>query len=189
MAAQQISQFSSAVAQLRDPGAVGTPARFPVSFAEILDDAAAGHVSVSQEIADTGADPTLSPQEIKAAAHAHMLKRIAEVGLAQYTQEQKTREKMMRVLNIVKGESSPDIQNQIDGVIADFERDPPDSTKEMFDRIHQWVKGIAPGRPDHLQERMQVAEKLIQQLMNEPDAELEKRERADGLAAALPSGR
>ncbi len=185
MAIQQISQSVGAVMPLRDPGAVGTAAQFPVSFAEVLDAASAGHLSVPEEIAETGSDPVLSPQEIKAAAQAHMLARIAEVGFAQYIEEEKTRAKMMRVLNIVKSESPPDIQNQIDGIIADFEQNPPDTTKEMFGRIQQWVKGIAPGRVDHLQERMQAVDKQIEQLMNEPDAALEKRERADGLAAAL----
>ena len=185
MAVEQI--YTGAFMPLRDPGAVGTPARFPVSFAQVLEDAAADHKTVPEEIAYRHEDPVLSPQEIKAAAQAHMLKRIAEVGLAQYTQEQKTRAKMLRVLNIVKAEGPPDEQNQIDGIIADFEHNPPDTTKEMFDRIHEWVKEIEPNRLDHLQERMQQVEKRIEQLMNESDAALEQRERADGLAAALPS--
>jgi len=133
--------------------------------------------------ADAGSPP--SPQEIRSAAQAHMMQRIAQVGFVQYAAEQQQEKKMMRVLGILEGESPPDVQSFLTGIQSDFERNPPDGLQDMYARIDKAVSAIPPNVDNNLSGRLQVVAKEIHQMMDEPDNALVQRAQADGLTAVL----
>jgi hypothetical protein len=143
------------------------------SFADLL-------ASVS---ADAGSPP--SPQEIRAAAKAQMMQRIAQVGFVKYAEEQQQEKKMMRVLGILEAESPPDVQSVLKGIQYDFERNPPDGLQDMYARIDKVVSAIPPNVDNNLSGRMKVVEQEIHQMMDEPDQALAQRAQADGLSTAL----
>jgi hypothetical protein len=134
--------------------------------------------------ADAGSPP--SPQEIRSAAQAHMMQRIAQVGFVQYAVEQQQETKMMRVLGILEAESPPDVKSVLTGIQSDFERNPPDGLQDMYARIAKAVSAIPPNVDNNLSGRLQVVEEEIHQMMDEPDNALVQRAQADGLTAAVP---
>ena len=143
-----------------------------------------GSASFADLLASTGTGSP-SPQEIRSAAAAHMMQRIAQVGFVQYAAEQQQEKKMMRVLGILEGESPPDVQSFLTGIQSDFERNPPDGLQDMYARIDKAVSAIPPNVDNNLSGRLQVVAKEIHQMMDEPDNALVQRAQADGLTAAL----
>jgi hypothetical protein len=139
------------------------------SFADLL-------ASVS---AEDGSPP--SPQEIQAAAAAHMMQRIAQVGFVQFAAEQQQEAKMMRVLGLLEAGSPPDEQSVLQGIQDDFARNPPNGLQDMYARIDKIVSAIPPSVDNDLHGRMAIVVKEIRQMMDEPDNALAQRAQADGL--------
>ena len=147
-----------------------------------------GSASFADLLASTGTGSP-SPQEIRSAAAAHMMKRIAQVGFAQFAAEQQQEKKMMRVLGILEAESPPDEQQVLQGIQDDFARNPPNGLQDMFARIDKIVQALPSSGPNGgLGERMQVVVKQIRQMMEEPDNALAKRAQDDGLNLASIGG-
>ena len=143
------------------------------SFADLL-------ASVS---AEDGSPPT--PQEIRSAATAHMMQRIAQVGFAQFAAEQQQEKKMMRVLGLLEASSPPDERSVLQGIQDDFARNPPNGLQDMYARIDKVVEAIPPTVDSDLHGRMEAVVKEIHRMMDEPDNAQAQRAQADGLAAAL----
>jgi len=105
-----------------------------------------------------------------------MMQRIAEVGLAQYTQEQKQIQKMARVLKLIRAESPRDIQEELNEILDDLRRNPPLTPEEMYDRIGAHVGNIRDDAPGDLKRRMEYVFGRIDEMMAMPDAVLEQLE-------------
>ena len=105
-----------------------------------------------------------------------MMQRIAEIGLAQYAQEQKQIQKMARILSLIRVESPRDIQEELNKILDDFRRNPPLTPEEMYDRIGVRIASIRDDAPDDLKRRMEYVFGRIDEMMAMPDATLEQLE-------------
>ena len=119
----------------------------------------------------------LKKREQKAAQDALMKQRIAEVGLAQYINEQKEVQRMMRVLKILENESSGDVKEHMQRINETFEQKPAATVQVMNERINDYISGLPAGTADHISERLKDLLKQARALMLLPDELLQKAEK------------
>jgi hypothetical protein len=107
-------------------------------------------------------------------------KRIAEIGLVEYTREQRELRKLMRVLNAFRAESPADIREKLDEIIERLKQDRPKNVEEAYERIAKVIEAIDRDAPNHLKERMEALFLKIKSMMERPEDEAEQRERRKG---------
>lgn len=105
-----------------------------------------------------------------------MMQRIAEVGLAQYTQEQRQIQRMARIMDLIRAESPRDIQKELNEILDDLRRNPPLTPEEMYDRIGAHIGSIRDDAPDDLKRRMEYVFGRIDEMMAMPDVALDRLE-------------
>jgi hypothetical protein len=107
-------------------------------------------------------------------------KRIAEIGLVEYTREQRELRELMRVLNAVRAESPTDIREKLDEIIERLKQDRPKNVEEAYERIAKVIEAIDKDAPNHLKKRMEALFLKIKSMMEKPEDEVEQRERRKG---------
>ena len=117
--------------------------------------------------------PILSKKKAEDAEQDLMEKRILEVGLAKYIEEQQEVKKMMKLLYLMKLRSRPDVAEKIQEMIDQFKENPPVNVAEMMNTMTSAIAGIPDDAANALRKRMEEILQEINDMMQLSDEEID----------------
>lgn len=125
----------------------------------------------------------LSKEELKRrntiAEQEYIKKRIGEVGLGQFIEEQKEVKKLLKILHLMHAETEKeDVRGRLGEYIEHFEENPPRIPEEILDYIARDIAGIPLDMPNNFRKRMYEAFELMNEMMDFSDQEIERLETA-----------
>lgn len=120
---------------------------------------------MTREMLGTINAPLLQKAEQRQKQEAIAKQRMETVGFVQYASEQQETQRMMRILETLKRDASPEIKAALGGFIENFQENPLSTAQEMYRSMSATATAI-PGMEEILQK--------IQELMDQPEENLAK---------------
>jgi hypothetical protein len=133
-----------------------------------------------QQVVQTSAQ---KPKDTEDQALAIMKRRVREVGLQGYADEQKAISKLTNILQLLKKDAEGDVRERIEGYLTHFETSLPETPKQMLDFIRDDIASIPQTAPDHLKKRMEEVFDTILRMQALPDDMIAQLSGKGGMAA------